>query len=161
MDTIDINRMQSDLSRIGNERVTDKAVAEALHLSPKTGASTVRRMKDGELSGPAITALQYMVQGLPDANGEYTVPEFVIGESPASAGSLFIVRLRYPRFVGWIEGRVFGAASDRLWHTIEGTESKMTVLQWIDRRNFGNLAPGNKAVADACRAIRDRVLDDR
>ena len=153
--TIDITKIQRDLSEAGGARVNDRIIADVMNLSPASGAGTVRRWKAGDISGPAITAFGYVAQGLPDAVGAYTVPEFVIGPSPAAEDSLFIVRLRYPRFVGWIEGAMF-APGDRVWHPIEGTELKMTVIQWIDQ-NFGSHAVAATAIDAACTAIRDEL----
>ncbi len=158
--TIDISKLQRDLSEAADARVSDKDIAASLNLSDGGGEKRIRLWKKEGASGPAEVAFAYMAQGLPDAQGEYAAPEFVIGPSPASEGSLFIVRLRYPRFVGWIDGKMSGGMG-RTWHAIDDTELKMTVTQWIDTKTFGNPTMFDVAVRDACAAIRDRILNDR
>ena len=117
-----------------------KSARRALGLSAEgmartlgvSAGRTIRKWESGEndIPGPAIVAVTYMMQGVPDATIRSVLPEHLIGDdAEGEIDREILVRLHRPRFVAWVLDRQPSAEIDSI-ETFPG--SWLAVGLWID-----------------------------
>lgn len=149
----DVKRIQTELSDAIGARISDGDLGDALGLEPKNAPEAVRRWKTKGPTGPVAAALRYLDQGLPNEKGEAKTPEYVFGSPLDNRDMLFVVRLHFPRFVGWVESRML-PANDYRW-TVINRNLHFTVTQWIDDLDLAafNASDREELLADVAREI--------
>lgn len=153
MTPADVKRIQTELSDAVGARVSDGDFGDALGLEPKNAPEAVRRWKTKGPTGPVAAALRYLDQGLPGADGNAKAPEYVLGPTLDNRDMLYIVRLQFPRFVGWIDSRMNPDYGKR-WVEIN-RNLRLTVTQWIDDLDLAafNASDREELLADVAREI--------